>query len=364
MNRRDADLLTLSIAAEPLDAPMRELVRLHGADAVAAACRGESGTPEVPTAWRDRVDLSPVDAVLEAAAAAGARWVTAGRAGWPVALDDLASVDDPGLAPWGLWVRGEGPAEVTRAVSVVGARACTTYGAEIAGDLGADLADRGWTVVSGAAFGIDGCAHRGALAVAGRTVAVLACGVDVAYPQAHANLLDRIAETGWIVSEHPPGAAPLRHRFLTRNRIIAALGAGTVVVEAAPRSGSLNTLRWADRLGRASMAVPGPVLSQQSGGTHLAVRRGEAVLVASADDVAEELDGLGWSDHGASEALTDEARRIHEALAREQGLGIGDLTSVLELPVRSVRAGLAMLERRGCARRGSDGWVVLRGLPG
>ncbi|WP_229053729.1 DNA-processing protein DprA [Aeromicrobium sp. Leaf350] len=363
MTSREHDLLTLSIATEPLDVTMREVVRTHGVTAVAAACRGESGTPEVPGEWRERLRSSPPDRVLAAGADSGACWVVPGRSAWPVALDDLDAVDDPGLAPWGLWVRGEGRPELTRAVSVVGARACTTYGAEVASDLGADLADRGWTVVSGAAFGIDGCAHRGALGVSGRTVAVLACGVDVAYPRAHTNLLDRIAEVGWIVSEHPPGTEPLRHRFLTRNRIIAALGAGTVVVEAAARSGSLNTLRWADRLGRASMAVPGPVLSQQSSGTHLAVRRGEAVLVTSSDDVAEELDGLGWADQAPSDALTDEARLIHQALARESGLGIGDLTVVLELPVRTVRAGLSMLERRGCARRTSGGWVVARDVP-
>lgn len=360
----DRDLLVLSVATEPLDATARDLVATHGVAAVAGACRGESGAPEVPATWVERVALGPVERLMDLGAAAGARWLTPASGGWPSALDDLAGLDDHGAAPWGVWVRGHGPLEVDRAVSVVGARACTTYGAEVAGDLGADLADRGWTVVSGAAFGIDACAHRGALAVAGRTVAVLACGVDVAYPQAHASLLDRIAEEGWIIAEHPPGSKPHRHRFLTRNRLIAALGAGTVVVEAAPRSGSLNTLRWADRLGRSSMAVPGSVLSQQSGGAHRAVREGEAVLVTSADDVAEELDGLGWSDTGASEVLTDASRRLHGSLPREGGVTVGELVVLLDAPLRHVRAGLALLERRGHVRRADGGWVALGRLPG
>ncbi|MCK5890737.1 DNA-processing protein DprA [Aeromicrobium sp.] len=366
MNRGESerDRLVLSIATEPLDALARDLVSSHGIAAVAGACRGESGSPHVPEAWVERVALAPVDQVLDAGAAARARWITPAHPAWPAALGDLAGVDDHGAAPWGVWVRGEGPLEVDRAVSVVGARSCTTYGAEVAGDLGADLADRGWTVVSGAAFGIDACAHRGALAVAGRTVAVLACGVDVPYPQAHATLLDRIAHEGWIIAEHPPGSVPHRHRFLTRNRLIAALGAGTVVVEAAPRSGSLNTLRWADRLGRSSMAVPGSVLSQQSGGAHRAVREGEAVLVTSADDVAQELDGLGWSDLGATETLTDDSRRLHATLPREGGVTVGELVVLLDASLRQVRAGLALLERRGHARRADGGWIALGPLPG
>jgi DNA processing protein len=359
------DRLTLSLAAEPLDARMRELVSSHGVAAVAGACRGESGAPAVPQEWVDRLAGGGVEAALEAGAQAGARWLVPSDRAWPAARDDLAGLDPPGSVPWGLWVRGQGPPRVDRAVSVVGARSCTTYGAEVAGDLGADLADRGWTVVSGAAYGIDACAHRGALAVAGRTVAVLACGVDVAYPAAHAALLDRIGAEGWVVGEHPPGAPPLRHRFLTRNRIIAALGAGTVVVEAAPRSGSLNTLRWADRLGRASMAVPGPVLSQQSQGTHRAVREGEAVLVGSADDVAEELDGLGWDDIGPGAALplTGAARELHGRLPREGGATVGELVTMLDVPLRSVRAGLNLLERRGHARRADGGWIAVGALP-
>ena len=150
----------------------------------------------------------------------------------------------------------------------------------------------GATVVSGAAIGIDGAAHRGALAVDGATVAVLACGVDRVYPAAHATLLERIAATGLVVSEYPPGSVPARHRFLVRNRLIAALGAGTVVVEAALRSGAQRTAADTEALGRLVMAVPGPVTSGPSAGCHQLIRDG-ALLVTSADDVLEAVGRLG-----------------------------------------------------------------------
>ena len=228
------------------------------------------------------------DQVLAAAAATGQRWVTPGQSEWPESLDDLAAfgedLDPIGGAmgaPLGLWVRGAGRLDelAATAIAVVGARTCTTYGAEVAGDLAADCADAGFTIISGAAFGIDAQAHRGALSLERPTIAVLACGTDVDYPRAHAAMLSRIGAEGLIVSEYPPGTPPLKHRFLARNRLIAGLSLAVVVVEAARRSGSLNTLHWADQLGRATMAVPGPVTSKQSGGTHEAIRNGKSVLV-------------------------------------------------------------------------------------
>ena len=163
-----------------------------------------------------------------------------------------------------------------RAVAVVGSRAATGYGAHVAGELAAGLAERGWTVVSGAAIGIDGAAHRGALAVGGPTVAVLACGADRAYPAAHQALLDRIAATGAGGQRVPAGCVPGRHRFLVRNRLIAGLGAGTVVVEAGLRSGAQRTAADAGALGRAVMAVPGPVTSAVSAGCHRLIREGRS----------------------------------------------------------------------------------------
>ncbi len=185
-------------------------------------------------------------------------------------LDDLDHVEPlhgATGAPLGLWLRGVGHlAELCeQSVAIVGARDCTTYGAECASDLAADCADAGWTVISGAAYGVDGCAHRGAFLMNAPTVAVLACGADLDYPKAHGALIARIVEMGVVISEQAPGEPPL-NRFLSRNRLIAALTQGTVVIEAAERSGSLNTLNWADQLGRTTMALPGPVTSQQSPG--------------------------------------------------------------------------------------------------
>ncbi len=199
---------------------------------------------------------------LAVARAAGARFVTPGTSEWPGQLDDLGDA-----RPLGLWVRGRPNLRVwaLRSVAVVGARACTEYGAHMAATLAADLAERGWVVVSGGAYGIDGAAHRGALGAGGATAAVLACGVDRPYPPGHAKLISRIAEQGLVIGELPPGDHPTPSRFILRNRVIAALTRGTVVVEAAYRSGSLVTARAAQRLGRHTMGVPGPATSALSG---------------------------------------------------------------------------------------------------
>ncbi len=179
-----------------------------------------------------------------------------------------------------------------RSVAVVGARACTEYGAHMAATLAAGLAERGWVVVSGGAYGVDGAAHRGALGAGGATAAVLACGVDRPYPPGHTGLITRIAEQGLVVGELPPGDHPTPSRFILRNRVIAALTRGTVVVEAAYRSGSLVTARAAQRLGRHTMGVPGPATSALSAGVH-ELLRGDAVLVSDAAEVVELVGDMG-----------------------------------------------------------------------
>lgn len=293
MNRGSRDRLALSLLAEPGD---QAAVADVAADGVAAAVRR-----------RRTADLEPrVDEAIERARASGLRWVCPGDAEWPAALDDLDHVEPlhgTTGAPWGLWVRGTGHLATlaARSVAVVGARSCSSYGAEVAGELAADVADAGFTVVSGAAYGIDACAHRGAMVLQRPTIAVLACGADRAYPVAHTAMLDRIAaEGGVVVSEQAPGATPLKHRFLSRNRIIAGLAQATVVVEAATRSGSLNTLHWADLLGRSTMVVPGPVTSRRSDGSHAAVRAGKAVLVTCGSDVVADLAAVGFCDSGSA----------------------------------------------------------------
>lgn len=214
------------------------------------------------------------------------RMITQDDPEYPAQLLHLA---DP---PKQLWLVG--PLNLVdttmNSVAVVGSRACTAYGERATNQIVEPLArEGGWTIVSGLAFGIDAAAHRSALAVNGATIAVLACGVDVPYPRAHSSLAERIAESGLLISEYPPGTQPTRTQFLARNRIIAALSQGTIVVEAASRSGSMNTVGHARKLGRAVMAVPGPITSMASSGPNRLLHDGYAVAVSSADEVVAVL---------------------------------------------------------------------------
>ncbi|MGA8851636.1 MAG: DNA-processing protein DprA [Aeromicrobium sp.] len=305
MRAAAAARLALSLLIEPGDPRLRDLLVVHSPIRVLQALLASEPLDgsALPATWCERAGQleRERDQVRNRAAHSGLRWVCPGDSQWPAQLADLDHVEplqETAGGPLGLWVRGAARLDrlASRSVAVVGARSCSTYGAEIAGEVAADLASADFTVVSGAAYGIDACAHRGALVVDRPTIAVLACGADRVYPEAHAILLDRIVdEGGLVVSEQAPGAAPLRHRFLSRNRIIAALTLGTTVVEAQLRSGSLNTLHWADLLGRTTTAVPGPVTSNRSAGVHAAVRAGKAVLVTSGQDVVEELAALGMA---------------------------------------------------------------------
>ncbi|MEW1901039.1 DNA-processing protein DprA [Streptomyces sp. NPDC086147] len=239
--------------------------------------------------WRLRATAAEPARDLDTVHALGGRFLVPGDTEWPRQLDDLGDA-----RPIGLWLRG--PADLRtwalRSVALVGARACTPYGAHTATDLATGLAKKGWVVVSGAAYGIDGAAHRGALAADGATVAVLACGVDVPYPRGHDRLIRRITEQGLVVGELPPESHPTPSRFILRNRVIAALTRGTVVVEAQHRSGSLSTARAAARLGRHTMGVPGPVTSALSAGVH-ELLRGDATLVTDAEEIVELVGDMG-----------------------------------------------------------------------
>jgi len=237
----------------------------------------------------------PPAAGLDDAQRRGIQLICPGEPGWPAGLDDLGAA-----RPYALWARGSGsPAACgRRAVAVVGSRAATAFGTHVAAQFAAGLAGEGWTVVSGAAYGIDGAAHTGALAAGGPTVAVLACGVDHTCPSGHRALVEAIAALGAVVSEYPPGQLPDRRRFLARNRITAALTAGIVVVEAGVRGGTLNTARHARDLRRAVMAVPGPVTSGQSAGCHQLIRDHQAMCVTDAADVIAYLSPAAAGEHG------------------------------------------------------------------
>ncbi|MGG5258551.1 DNA-processing protein DprA [Phycicoccus avicenniae] len=271
--------VALAFLLEPGNHGIARSLAAEGAVATLAALRRRAGSPERYVRLAD-LDL---EGLARQVRDAGARVLVPGDPEWP------PGVDRHETPPTCLFVRGDPDlaAMAERAVAVVGSRAASPYGLRVAAELGEGLAGRGWSVVSGAAYGIDAAAHRGALAAEGTTVAVLACGVDVAYPKAHHRLLEAIAGTGSVVSEVPPGAVPLRGRFLARNRLIALLARATVVVEASLRSGSLSTAREARTHHLPVGAVPGPVSSATSAGCHELLRETDAVLVTDTADVAE-----------------------------------------------------------------------------
>ena len=366
----------LSVVVEPgtrgAEQVARELMAAGPVRALAAIKAGSDVLDPDRRMFRRAADVDGV-AVLKRGVAVGARFCCPGDAEWPAGLDTLEVTLDSstryGPPPLGLWVRGDVDlADTTdRSVAVVGSRAATEYGLRVAADLGADLASAGWTVVSGAAYGIDAAAHRGALAIGGTTVAVLACGVDTAYPTGHGGLLHRIAETGIVVSELPPGSRPSRLRFLARNRLIAAMTRGTVVVEAAVRSGALNTAGWALDIGRDILAVPGPVTSAMSAGCHDLIRNGAATLVTDAREVIDMVGDLG-SDaavepHGEPRLWDDLdpiARDVLEALPARKAVTVDRVCRDTGLAASACVAALAELSVAGLVQSGPDGWRLAR----
>ncbi|MBP3035945.1 DNA-processing protein DprA [Arthrobacter sp. zg-ZUI100] len=318
--------------------------------------------------WTPRIgDLAP-ERDLAAFARLGGELLIPEDPRWPGALRDL------GLGmPLCLWVRGNlerGLPELGSTAAVVGSRDSTGYGVSVTGDLAAGLVTRGWAVVSGGAYGIDAQAHRAALAAAGTdrmpTIAVMACGSDRYYPAGNEDLLRAVAARGLLLSEVPPGSAPTRWRFLQRNRIIAALGAVTVVVEARWRSGALNTAHHAAALGREVGAVPGSVYSANSAGCHRLLRDGSAVCVTDAAEVIELGSPIGAADDpeaaregpkAAHDGLTIEDILLLDALPLRTGSAVGKLATVAGLSIPAVRAGLARLELEDLAvRDGPDTW--------
>jgi len=320
--------------------------------------------------------LRGVDPVreLEQAEKLGLRYVVPGDEEWPAVLDDLAFAEElqqRGGIPVGLWVRGQRRLDemAHHAVAVVGSRAATSYGSQLAADIGAGVAAAGPTVVSGAAFGVDFHAHRGALAVEGPTVAVLAGGVDRAYPEKHTPLLAHIARTGLVVSEAPLGAASMRVRFLARNRLIAALTLGTVVVEAAVRSGALSTANWAGRLNRVLMGVPGPVTSASSEGVHELIRARGALLVTDGAEVLEAVAPAGQHTLALvreparpRDLLTGEQRQVLDAVPVQRGAGAAKIAHTAGLAPARVQEMLADLRTGGFVEHASGRWRLRHDL--
>jgi len=332
--------------------------RLRAGDPLVAPAVARGAAARLPDVAPER-DLERLDRV-------GGRLLVPGDEEWPACLGDLGTA-----APMALWVRGplHLDAATRRSVAVVGSRSASAYGGHVASQLSAELADAGWGTTSGGAYGVDGAAHRGCLAAGGETVAVLACGVDVPYPRGHDLLFSRVVEEGLLVSEWPPGSAPHRLRFLVRNRVIAALTAGTVVVEAAARSGALSTARFALRLGRRVMAVPGPVTSATSTGCHALLREHDEVrLVVRAAHVIEEVGRIGADltppERGpVSEVdrLAPDVRAVYDAMPVRTGVGPATLAARGGVELAVVLRSLGPLQVAGLARQDGGGWVKAPG---
>ncbi len=367
--------VALSRLGEPGDPRLAALVTELGADEVYAYLRDEQDAAGVTTDVAARLRGLDPEGELERADRLGIRFVCPGDPEWPARIEDLdrcEPLNGRGGAPLGLWVRGAGRLDelCDRSVAVVGSRSATTYGVGVAAEIAAHVAAEGVGVVSGAAYGIDQAAHRGALAARGPTLAVLACGVDRAYPAAHRDLLSYIAETGLVVSEVPPGCAPTKLRFLSRNRIIATLSLGTVVVEAAVRSGALNTANWASLANRTVMGVPGPVTSAPSEGVHELLRTRDAALVTRGSDVLELVSPSGSfaqaQPRGADrprDRLSVVEQQVLDAVPVARAAPTSSVARTAGLAEHTVRESLERLRSGGFVESGTTGWRLAPTTP-
>ncbi|MEV5828308.1 DNA-processing protein DprA [Spirillospora sp. NPDC052242] len=369
MNAERAARAALTAVAEPGDAFLNRIIDHAGPERTLDSIR--AGRPpdglnvtEKEAArlehWRIRLVGAAPDQDLAVCAELGGRLICPGDPEWPTTLDDLG-----GERPYALWLHG--PADLRRSclhsVAIVGSRAASPYGLHVAADLAAELADSGWTVVSGGALGIDAAAHRGSLAAEGPTIAVLANGFDVPYPASNEGLFAEMARRSVLVSESPPGTHPHRLRFLVRNRVIAALSRGTVIVEAEARSGALNTASWARRLNRVVMAVPGQVTSRTSVGVHRLLREEGTLLVTRHEEVIEAVGRIGEDLAPAPrtpvlprDRLDPLTRSVLEAFPARGHVGPAQLAAKAGVPLPTVNAKLGLLAAGGFIERASAGW--------
>jgi DNA processing protein len=374
--------VTLMRVADAGDAVMGRLVAAYGPEGALGQVRrggldpgfveelvaGKRRPPDLDRildAWRARLQAADPVTDLTEGEQLGARLIVPGDPEWPTQLDDLGPE-----RPLGLWLHGDADLRYSclRSVAVVGSRAATPYGVHVAAELGAGLSEAGWTVISGGAYGVDAAAHRGALAGSAETIAVLACGIDIAYPAANQDLFAAIRARGLVVSECPLAVRPTRLRFLVRNRVIAALSRGTVVVEAALRSGALNTAGHAVTLRRHLAAVPGPVTSDNSAGCHRLIRRAEAVCVTTVREVIELVGAMG--DDLAPEprgpvlprdALDEETRSVLEAVPARIGHGPATIAVSAGIDLMTTLGRLGALAAAGYIERVDRGWRLRRG---
>jgi DNA processing protein len=376
--------IALAAICEPGEAGLVDVVDSRGPTAtVAALLDADRQRPKIPRAdaLRRRLEELDLDALIDRGREIGARVVVPGDGQWPGRMNELRA-----HRPLALWCWGEADPRLMalRSVAIVGARACTRYGEWIAREWSAQLAKDDVTVISGGAYGIDAAAHRGALTVDGVTICVLAGGVDAPYPRGNEGLFAEIVDRGLLVSEAPPGETVRRRRFLTRNRLIAALASATCVVEAAHRSGSVTTASNAAELNRPVLAVPGPVTSEMSRGTHRLVHEGVAMLAADVTDVRAVLPDFerahgasphdsrsrtrGHATHDQSAVRSDErpiSRVLQEVLdavptprRSAEGMSVDDIAVRSGVSASQARTCLAQADEMGLVQqRGQDRWV-------
>lgn len=365
----------LSRVAESPCPALTAFVAGHGPVEAAARIKAGAMPSELVGRIAARVHIDTASEDLEMLDRRGGRLITPDDTEWPhlaftVFDNDEVQRRESGRHPMVLWAIG--PARLdevaARGAAIVGTRAATAYGEHVAADLSAGLAERNVAVVSGAAYGIDGAAHRAALGVDGVTVAVLAGGIDVPYPAGHSALLHRVCGTGLVVSEYPPGMRPARHRFLIRNRLVAALSGATVVVEAGLRSGAANTAAWAEAMGRVVCAVPGPVTSAASTGCHVLLRRG-AQLISRPEEIIEIVGKIGElaedPEHPQTplDGLSREEMLVYEALPGRGSRSIEEIAVEAGMPAEQVLGPLALLEIAGRVQRREGQWRIVRDAP-
>jgi DNA processing protein len=302
--------------------------------------------------WLPRMNLSRVIAACADMAKAGAWFVTSDYQAWPSRLLDLEN-----HAPRGLWGLGDHSAlgALSDAFAFVGSRISTDYGQSTCLDLIEPLVARGGAIVSGGAYGIDAAAHRATIASGGRTVAMMAGGLDRLYPSGNAELFVSVTKRGALLSEMPPGVEPTKWRFLQRNRLIAALGAATVVVEANPRSGAVSTANRALELDRPVGAVPGPIGSAASDGCHQLIRAAKASLVTCAQDIMELVGSADLYNELENIGLGALETRVYDVI----GFGVADLGEICTqagLTKAEAEIGLASLSLLGFIELDSHGW--------
>jgi len=370
MSASDATLRAwayLSRVAEPPRPDLAALVERFGPIEAAQRIRCGAVDPKLAKHTETRREIDRTTGDLELLARRGGRLITPDDDEWPsrafAAFGAASGKKRDCRPPLVLWALGPARLDETagRAVAIIGTRAATAYGEMVAADLAAGLAEREMAVISGGSYGIDGAAHRGALASDGTTVAVLAGGIDISSPAGHSALLYRIGQHGLLVTEYPPGFRPLGYRFLTRNRLVAALARATVVVEAGLRSGTANTVGWARLLGRPVAAVPGPVTSAASAGCHVLLRAG-AALVTRAEEVIELAGRIGELAADPPrpatplDGLSVVQRQVYEALPGRGAVTVDQIAVACGLAPAQVFGPLAILEVAGLVQRRDGSW--------